>query len=676
VAAASRKTLTTTVKLVIAAVVGGVVLAAVALPTVGGIGLVAKAGSNTFRNLPTQLKDDGNPPERSEILAADGQRLANLYLQNRRVVPLSQIAPVARKALIAIEDSRFYEHKALDYRGIIRALVTNGRAGSVQQGGSTLTQQYVKQVLLYQATTPAEQRAAIADNVGRKLKEARLAVALERKLTKDQILTRYLNIAYFGEGAYGIETAAHTYFGVSAKELSLPQAAMLAGLVQSPSGDDPFHDKGRASARRHEVLARMHQLGVISSAQFSTADGTPITLVKKVVEPANGCGQTLLPNTGFFCDYVRSYLTDVLHLTHAQLYKGGLTIKTTLDPNIQAHAMASVAANDPMGNPAAAVMDVVRPGTGAVQAMAVNRTYGSDPNDKSQTTINLGVRAVAQAGSTYKVFTLAAALQRQVPIFFRINSPQHFTSTVFHGYPVHNDGADEACDCTLGRATVQSVNTYFVKLLESRYFNGDLTDPIRDAQRMGLAPRSLPNSLADQMIKEQQASFTLGSPATSPLDMASAAATIAAKGKYCPPNPIVSITGPDGHAVKVPRTPCSQVLKPKIAVGMTSILRGDPSNQEPWVSYNTASNAALDYQHPAAGKTGTSNDNAALWFIGYTPNLASSVAVFNPDSPSKEVTTIPGNPGPLYGKFAAQIWHDAVQPIVANEPAWTWPAPM
>ncbi len=674
-AAASGKKLTTTAKLLVTAVVGGVVLAAVALPTIGGLGLAAKSGAHTFNSLPTQLKDDGNPPERSEIVAADGQRIANLYLQNRRVVPLSQIAPVARKALVAIEDSRFYQHKALDYRGIIRALITNGKAGSVQQGGSTLTQQYVKQVLLYQATTPAEQQAAIADNLGRKLKEARLAVALEHKLTKDQILSRYLNIAYFGEGAYGIETAAHTYFGVPARSLGLAQAALLAGLVQSPSGDDPFHDRERAITRRHEVLSRMQQLGEISKAQLAAADRTPIQLAKKAPEPANGCSQPLLANSGFFCDYVRSYLTDVLHLTHAQLYQGGLTIKTTLDPAIQAHAMAAVTANDPMGNPAAAVMDVVHPGTGAVQAMALNRTYGSDPHDHAQTTINLGVRPVSQAGSTYKVFTLTAALQRKVPFFFRINSPQHFTSTVFHDYPVHNDGADEACDCTLERATVQSVNTYFVKLLESRYFNGDLTGPVRDAQRMGLGARSLPNSLADKIIKDQQASFTLGAPATSPLDMASAFATIAAKGKYCPPNPILSITTPDGHALKLPKTTCSQVLQPKIAVGLTSILKGDPNNQEPWVSYNTASNAALDPEHPAAGKTGTSNDNAALWFVGYTPNLAGSVAVFNPDSPSKEVTTIPGNPGPLYGKFAAQIWHDAVQPIVADEPAWTWPQP-
>lgn len=658
-------------KLLIAAIAGGLVLAAIALPTVGGIGLATRSSISTFDHLPSQLKDDGNPPQTSVIVAGDGTtQIANLYLQNRQVVPLAKIPPVARQALIAIEDSRFYEHHGVDTRGVLRALVSNGKSGTVRQGGSTLTQQYVKQVLLYQATNSSGQQQATADTLARKLREARLALALENKLSKDQILARYMNIAYFGSGAYGIETAAHTYFGVPASQLSLPQAALLAGMVQSPNGYDPYRHKTLARDRRHEVLTRMQQQGYIKSAQMHAADKTPIRLAQKAVTPANGCSETITPSTGFFCDYVRNYLTDVLHLTRTQLYNGGLTIRTTLNAGIQAHVQAGIGHYVPLGNPAAAVMDVVQPGTGRVLAMAVNRTYGSGPK---QTTINLGVRAVAHAGSTYKVFTLAAALQKKVPFSYVINSPATAVAPGL-GYtraqPAHNDNGEVCQTCDLQRATVQSVNTYFVKLLDSPYFGDDLSLPVKDAQRMGLSAHTLSNTQASDIISSHRGAFTLGYPATSPLDMATAYATIAANGKMCPPNPILSITDSTGKALPVKTPACQQVLDPKIANGMSNIMRGDTQSS---VGYNTTQGLVnVGNNHAAAGKTGTDNASGGLWFVGYTPQLAGSVAVFNPDAPSHPVATIPGHPAPLFGRFSAGIWQAALGGIIDGQPASAW----
>ncbi|MGI9092504.1 MAG: penicillin-binding protein [Mycobacteriales bacterium] len=662
-------------KMLVAAVAGGVILAGIALPTIGGLGLAARSGADTFDNLPTALRDDGQPPQRSVIVAAGGQQLANLYLQNRAVVPLAQIPEVARSALIAIEDNRFYEHHGIDMRGTLRALLADSSGGSLQ-GGSTLTQQYVKQVLLYSATTPEEQRAATADTIGRKLREARIAVALEHKLSKDEILARYMNIAYFGSGAYGIETAAEVYFGIPAIKLDLPQAAVLAGLVQSPTGFDPHLHMDRALARRHEVLQRMQSLGYITVAEEQAADSGPIRLAPKTAQPPNGCTQTLMANTGFFCDYVRSYLTNVLHLTQAQLYQGGLTIKTTLDATAQHNAVAALTHYVPSDNAAAAVLDLVQPGTGDIRAMAVNRKFGAAANDPSQTTINLAVKAVSQAGSTYKAFTLAAALQRHVPFTYEIKSPTPYTSPIFKGaggkpYIVHND-VPGTCDCTLAEATVRSVNTYYVQLLESPYFAGDLAPSVSLAQQMGLSQNTLTPQLVNQVIANQQAPFTLGFPATSPLDMASAYATLAANGRYCPPDPIVSITGPDGRALSLPAQHCKQVLDPSVAVGVTSILKGVPSTSTPG---STGKAAALDVEHPAAGKTGTNNNSSSVWFAGYTPNLAGAVAVFNPNAPSRPLTTIPGIPAPVSSNLPAQMWHDALEPDVLNQPSWTWPAP-
>lgn len=668
----------TLVKLLATALAAGVIVAAICLPTIGGLGFATGKSIDTFNDLPSVLKNDGKPPQRSVMVAADGStRIANLYLQNRQVIPFDQIPKVARKAQIAIEDSRFYHHHGVDTRGVLRALLHDTGSGGSSQGGSTLTQQYVKQVLLYNADNAEEQRKATEDTIGRKLREARLALALEKKLSKHQILARYLNIAYYGSGAYGIETAAQTYFGIHASQLSLPQAALLAGLVQSPTGYDPYTHADLALKRRHVVLTRMQQQGYITKAQMREADRSPLGVRAKQAAPANGCGETLLPDTGFFCDYVRSYLRNVLHLTKTQLYNGGLIIRTTLDPDLQRRAAEAVSAAVPKDNPAAAVLDSVQPGTGKVQAMAVNRNFGVDGSDPTQTTINLGVKPVAQAGSTYKAFTVASALEKRVPFSYQIQADYTAVAPSL-GYsadaPAHNDSPAESGLYDLQKATVQSVNTYFIQLLESRYFNSDLTGPVRMAQRLGMKAHSVTDRVADDVITNHRGSFTLGAVPTSPLDMADAYATFAANGKYCPPNPIREIIKPDGDRLPIKTPQCKQVLDPKVANGVNNILHGDMDST---VSYNTThGDIDVGNDHAASGKTGTTNDSAGLWFDGYTPKYSAAVAVFNPAAPSKTVESIPGHEGEmLYGRFSADIWNAAFAPVISAEPPSSWPAP-
>ena len=676
----SKRPVSTAAKLFLIAIVGGLLLAALALPTVGGFGLVARKSIDSFNNMDAHLADAGKPPQRSVIVAADGQtRIANLYLQNRQVVPLSQIPNIAQKALISIEDARFYKHHGVDPRGILRAVVSDLRHGGASQGASTLTQQYVKQVLLYQSDNASVQKAATADTVARKLKEAHIALDLEKHLSKDEILARYMNIAYYGEGAYGVETAAHTYFGVSAMKLDLAQAALLGGIVQSPYGYDPYRHMDRALSRRHDVLVHMQQQHYITKAQMNAADQEKITLTKKSDTPANGCTEAITPSTGFFCDYVRNYLTNVLHLTNTQLYKGGLRIRTTLNTTIQQNASAAVSKAVPMDNPAAAVMDVVEPGTGHVLAMAVNRKFGNDAKDKTQTSINLATRAVGQGGSTYKAFTLAAALERKVPFGYPITTKSKETSPTLgytDKYPVKNDSATEAGEFTLERATVQSVNTYFIKLLDSPYFGDNLQLPVQLAQQMGMAATSVTKSVGDTVVKKSQGSFTLGSVPTSPLDLATAYATIGANGMMCPPNPILSITDANGKQLPVHAPACKRVLDPKIAVGMSNIMKGDVRSDVP---YNTTNDSiSIGDDHAVAGKTGTANQSSSLFFAGYTPKYSGAVGVFNPDTPSKPMTQIPGHVGDgqsLYGSFAAGIWNDAMSPVIAKEAPSKWPAP-
>ncbi|HEX4655725.1 MAG TPA: transglycosylase domain-containing protein, partial [Mycobacteriales bacterium] len=381
--------------LAVISVVAGLLLGGMLLPIVGGVGLLARTGANDFERLPSEL-DISAPPQVSRILAADGSTLATFYFQDRIIVSLDQVPEVMQKAIIAVEDVRFYEHHGIDIKGAFRALLHNGSSGSVQQGGSTLTQQYVKNVLIEKAQASGDKAAVAAahsDTLARKAREARYALALEQKYSKAQILAGYLNIAYFGDGAYGVGTAAKHYFGQSVGKLTLSQAALLAGLVQSPEVYDPALHPAAALARRNVVLGQMLKYHFIDETQYERATGRRIVL--HVHRQGNGCEASSAP---YFCDYVQHVIetSKAFGATEEDriklLLRGGLTIHTTLDPEVQQAADAAVRdyvhPREPAG--VAGAEAVVQPGTGKVLAISVSRPYGQDAA-KGQNTIDYAV---------------------------------------------------------------------------------------------------------------------------------------------------------------------------------------------------------------------------------------------------------------------------------------------
>ncbi len=654
-----------TTKLLALSTVSGVMAAGLLMPVVGGLGLAAKSGADSFSLLPSELRTSPLP-QPSRILAADGRVLATFYDENRINVTLAQVTPAMRNALIAIEDSRFYEHNGLDMKGLGRALVTNSQAGSVLQGGSTITQQYVKNVLIESARTDVERRAASDRTVARKLREARYALALEQRLTKDQILERYFNIAYFGSGAYGVGSAARHYFGTPVNRLNLGQAALLAGVVRNPTAYDPTRHPEAALARRNTVLSRMRELGYITPAQEAQELAKPLGL--RVTRTTNGCEGTLTP---FFCDYVLNEVKNDPALgadkqsRRLLLLRGGLTIRTTLNPKVQSAAQAAVDSAVPRTSPFAATVDVIEPGTGRIQAMAVNRTFGST---KGQTRVNLatGGSTGFQAGSTFKVFVLAAALQEGIPLSLRINAPQKYTSKVFKlsdgktPYEPSNAGDSEAGVFDMINATWESVNTYYVQLEERT----GLERPAAIAEAMGLRQMTAKDGLKPL---QRIPSFTLGTNTVSPLALANAYATFAAHGRYCKPLAVLSVTDGRGRKFSTGAESCNAAIEPGIADTVTSVLRGVIDGPNP---RRTGTGASIG--RPAAGKTGTLQGFNGALFAGYTPQLAAAVWMGDPFGRLKlQDVKINGrlyHPGVYGGSLPAPIWRATMGAALAGVP--------
>jgi membrane peptidoglycan carboxypeptidase len=644
----------------VAVPLAGALVAALLLPWIVGPGLAARSSSGLLAPLPVELTDQ-TPVGNSAVFAADGSLLTYFYRNNRTPVAAEQIAPVMKQAIVDIEDSRFYEHGGLDVEGTLRALARNLAAGAVLEGGSTITQQLVKQTLLQTAATPEERLAATEQTVGRKLREARLALALEEEYSKDEILTRYLNIVYFGQGAYGIQAAAQRYFSVNAADLTLAQAATLAGLVQTPTADNPIDDPARAQQRRNQVLSRMAELGHVTPQDHAQIAVQPVEVIPSA-PPPNGCIDAAIG--AFFCDWLHTYLTGTLGIAQDLLENGGLTIRTTLRPDIQRSGDQAVVDALPLGDPLAAMFTAVEPGTGKVLAMSVNRQFGYDPNDPAQESLNLNVAASQGSGSTYKVFVAASALERGLPPWFRITTSDPYVSRVYKNgsapYVVQNAGRYPA-SLTMTEALIRSSNTYFVAL-EDRL--GSVEGPVRMAQRMGLF--SL-DPVADQVVAENRGSFTLGAEATSPLALASAYSTLAANGTQCDPTPVTEIldhTGApltDAEGVPLNLAPaCTPGAVPEqVATTLNQILVGDTA-----LPIGTGTRAAVR-GHQIAGKTGTSQNRFSGAFVGYTPQYAASVFILNPKH-NQDI-------GAYSGRVAAPIWRQAMEPILTAGPPVPFP---
>jgi membrane peptidoglycan carboxypeptidase len=660
--------------IVVVAAVAGLLVAGLALPFVGTAGVAAKATVESFTALPADFEAQPQA-QRSVVLDAQGGQLAVFFDENRVYVPLEQVAPVMQQAIVAIEDARYYEHGPIDLQGTARALATNLSSGGVAQGGSTLTQQYVKNVLVTQAQSDEERKAAVETSYARKLRELRLAMAAEEQFTKDQILERYLNIAYYGGGAYGVEAAAQRFFSVPASQLTLAQAATLAGLVQSPSNYDPELYPERAVARRNQVLAAMvNETQAITPEEAAAAAAEPLVLTPTA--PTNGCITSYAP---FFCDFVYRELLawEGLGATpeerEAAVRRGGLLIRTTLQPNEQAAAVSAVQKYVAPTDDAIAALAVVEPGTGNVTAMTHSRLYGSGDG---RTFLNYtadfdrGGSIGFQNGSTMKTFVLAAAIQQGISLGTKINAPADFTQrksmktcegSVGDAWKVKNyDSKGGTYDLRTG--TWRSVNTFFA-LLEERT---GICDPASIAAAGGLTTAS-----GDPLL--QVKSFVLGANEVSPLGMAEAYAMFAAGGVHCTSVAITSITTPNGTELPVPPSNCGQVIDKRVAAGVNQVLTGVIDGPD-----SGRTGAKMTLGRPAAGKTGTTDEAKTIWFIGYTPQRSAAVAVSDPEEP-KPLDGIVLN-GVRYreacgGCIPGPIWRDAMRAIMDPLPVASFPAP-
>jgi membrane peptidoglycan carboxypeptidase len=685
------------------AVVAGVLAGAMALTVLGLAGMAVRDAAKTFNNL--SVPTLSVVPSRSEILAGNGSLIAYYYPEARDLpVRYQQISPSMREAIIAIEDYRYYQHGALDFQGTLRALVTDLAGGQVQ-GGSTLAQQYVKNALLLTAADSAEQRAAVADDLARKIRELRMAAGIEHALSPDQLLAAYLNVVYFDNGAYGVQVAAQRYFGTTAAQLSLDQSALLAGLVQNPTGYDPVTSPSAALARRNVVLARMAQLHYITKQAAAAAKQAPLGLHFSVPPLPQGCTSTVSATAAWFCDYVLAELrtNTAYRIAWRDLNTiGGLTIRTTMNTSDQAAAQDAVnfmvppppSGFNPGQNAAAEVL--IRPGTGGVLAIAVDRPYGAQPGqdsiDYAADSAEDGGAGV-QTGSSSKLFTLVTALKQGTPFGFKlsVSSPTLIGPyTNCHGqnvgsYAVANDEGGGTTN-TLYTGTTQSINVFFADLEQKV----GLCNVVQTAVSMGvhradgaslLAGVGRPETAGYQPPADDTPSFTLGSVDVSPMTMAAAYATVAAGGIYCQPVAIQTITAAGGRLLPVATADCHRVMSRTVAAAATYILRGV-------LTTGTASGDAVRLGGgyvPQAGKTGTADGFDFAAFGGYTPKLAGYVSMFNPAGPVAHpmvgtaacFRSAAGGadcPGSVFGADAGQIWQLTFAHAVLGNPVGQFPA--
>ncbi|WP_308210352.1 transglycosylase domain-containing protein [Nocardiopsis dassonvillei] len=647
--------------------VAGLLTAALVMPWVGGLGLAARDSAAAFMALPSDLAVP-RPSERVLLTDVDGEPIAEVAERERDVVPLDEISPWVPAALMAIEDDRFYEHAGLDLRGTLRAAVRTALGNT--QGGSTITQQYVKNLLMEQADTEEELASANARTLTRKVLELRYAIELEEKLTKDEIMEGYLNLAYFGQNAYGIEVAAERYFSVPASELDPAQAATIVALVRAPSYYDPLTNPEASVERRNLVLDRMVATGHLESARAQEYKGRGLE-----VDETPRAGSCFSSEQPFFCDYVMRWLggSDALADTQEErdrmLERGGITVRTTLDLDMQEAAEQAIERYVPAGDSHKFAAEVlVEPGTGRVRVMAQNMRYGFS-DEPGTTSINLSVdhedggSLGYQAGSTFKPFTLAAALDAGLKYDTSFSSPESTTVSGLENceggrmapWDVRNAGESDGGRHNMISGTKGSVNTYFAQLQE----------------RVGLCEtaemaRSLGIHRADGEDLQVWSSFTLGDQEVSPLTMASAYAVFASRGTYCEPVPVASllIEGEDGEEVEV-GTECEEgALDAEVADGVNHLLQQ---------TFEGGTANGLEIGRPVAGKTGTTDSAAYAWFAGYTPNLAGTVVVG--DIRGGEQHTLQGVTigdryyGIVYGAtLPGPIWQATMREAVAELP--------
>ena len=541
---------------------------------------------------------------------------------NRQPLPLSQISPWLPEATVAIEDARFWEHGALDYQGILRAIYDDVTSGQIVQGASTLTQQLVRNLYIGDP-----QRT-----FSRKFKEACLSEKLFQKLTRKQILAAYVNEVFYGRHAYGAQAAAQTYFSKSAKDLTLSQAALLAGLPQAPTTYDPAVHPGFALARRNQVLEAMWTRGYITRGQYRLAKRSPLGLKL-------GTLYTQLHQPNFF-GWATQELVD--RFGERQVERGGLKVTTTLDPRMQALALHAVASVLHTPTDPAAALVAIDPRNGAVKAMVDYLPSGR----KMQ--FNLATQAHRSTGSAFKAITLATALTEGVSLYSTFYGPPEIYITTpacrTNGGPwdVHNSGDESAGTVNLLSATAGSINTIFAQLIAKV----GVPQTVKMAHWLGITSTGV--------NFKPVCAITLGSVGFTPLELTDVYATIASGGIHHTPQAFVSVRGPhDKELGSIP--PGQRVLSANVDAELTYALEGV-------ITGGTGVAAAIG--RPAAGKTGTAENYQDAWFCGFVPQLATCVWIGYPAG-EIPLLNVEGVGEVFGGTLPAEIWHDFMGAAVA-----------
>jgi penicillin-binding protein 1A len=580
----------------------------------------------------------------SAIYAADGTLLTLLQEENRTTVPLERIPRTLQDAVIAIEDERFWEHNGVDPRAVVRAASSNAEAGEIAQGGSTITQQYVKNALL----TPEQ-------TLGRKVEEATTALALERNYSKQLILELYLNTIYLGNGAYGVEAAARHYFGVPVEQLTLDQAAMIAGVIQAPSRHDPRTSPDAAIRRRDVVLRKMGEQALITATQEEKARGAALVLAPPAPLPE----QAPYP-APHFVDEVKSWLlrgTDVLGDTVAErrerLVRGGLRIETTIDLRLQRAAEDSIRevlpgqGSDPRTPDAALVS--IDPRTGFVRAMVGGHDYFGSHSYRQT---NLAGGTGRQTGSAFKPIVMATALEAGVPASKVFNAPSSTVLKIPGGvWKVKGGGIGAG---TMAECTVVSSNTCYANIMLDPEVGPERS--VEMAKKLGVVSTEVrPNP-----------SIVLGANNATVKDMAAVYATFANDGVRVPPAIVTKVVGPDGAVIYQHAHEQTQAISPETAHTIAPAL-------EQVITRGTARSASID--RPAGGKTGSAQNNTDAWFCGFTQQLSTAVWVgfAEPrDGPRGRQLVFMNPPNTRItvfgGTYPAQIWARYMRTALEGSP--------
>lgn len=624
------------------------------LPAVGAAGRTVQRFSDEFTRLGADVElTFPRFPERSTIYAADGSVLATVFLdENRKVVRLRRMGDLARKAVLAIEDERFYDHPGLDYRSILRAVVANVTTGEIQQGASTITQQLARNAFGISVCGEQGQRPSdpcTERTLARKIAEARVAMRLEEEYSKEEILELYLNDVYFGRGVYGIGTAAQFYFSKPPKKLALHEAALLAGLIAAPEQFTPVNNRAAALERRNVVLGRMADAGFITPQEAQEARETKLGLA--VRDP------TERQRAPFFLQYLKNQILSderfgkTFKARQRTLFQGGLKIHTTIEPKLQRAGLETARRWLPDAEDPESAIASIEASTGAIRALVSSQNF-----DQSQVNLATGQGGTGrQAGSAFKPFTLVAAFEKGIPPAKVYNGASGQEVDCGPGNPpyrvVNADGGGGKMD--LWSATQRSVNAVFVQLS----VDAGLENVVEVANRMGIDSELLP-----------VCSLTLGTNEVTPLEMASAFATLANGGKHCEPFAIQRVLDRRGKPLegfpKKPKPRCKQVVEPEIAALTVNML-------ENVVGGGTGTRANLG-TWPVFGKTGTTNDYGDAWFVGCTVQVCTSSWVGH-EKGRISMSSVNGF-SPVYGgTIPALIWHDFMLQAMQGLPAQSFP---